>query len=104
MKVQLMVLMEALDHQINIEFTKVNTNFAQVCRIMQISVICLVLEKKEIFKFKIDNKIVKFPTQFCFRSMSSRFSATESREVFLSGNEHDFSVDYNSNDKYDILI
>ena len=71
---------------------------------MLISVICLVMEKKEIFKFKIGNKIVKFPTQFFLRSMSNRFSATESREVFLSGNEHDFSVDYNSNDKYDILI
>ena len=36
-------------------------------------------------------------------SVSDRFSATESREVSLYGNVYDFSVDYNSVDKSDIL-
>ena len=30
------------------------------------------------------------------------FSATESREASLNGNMYDFSVDYNSIDKYDV--
>ena len=55
----------------------------------------------EIFKFKADNKNVNFPTQFC---PGNEFSATESREVSLNGDLYDFSVDYNSIDKYDILI
>ena len=35
--------------------------------------------------------------------MSNGFSATGSREVSLNGNVYDFSVDYNSIDKSDIL-
>ena len=58
---------------------------------------------KEIFKFKADSKNVNFPTQFCLGSISNGFSATESKEVSLDGNEYDFSVDYNSIDKSDIL-
>ena len=63
----------------------------------------LFVNGKEIFKFKSDNKNVNFPTQFCLRSVSSGFSALESREVSLNGNVYDFSVDYNSIDKSHIL-
>ena len=35
--------------------------------------------------------------------MTNGFSAAESREVFLKGNLYDFSVDYNSMDKTNIL-
>ena len=58
---------------------------------------------KELFKFKANNKNINFPNQFCLGSISNGFSANESREVSLSGNVNDFSVDYNSIDKYDIL-
>ena len=58
---------------------------------------------KEIFKFKTDNKNVNFPTQFCLGSVSNGFGAIESREVSLNGSVYDFSVDYNSIDKSDIL-
>ena len=58
---------------------------------------------KEIFKFKADNKNFNFPTQRCVGCISNEFSATESREVSLNGNVHDFSVHYNSIDKFDIL-
>ena len=58
---------------------------------------------KEIIKFKADNKNVKFPTQFRLGIISDRVGATESREVSLNGNVYDFSVDYNSVDKSDIL-
>ena len=63
----------------------------------------LFVNGKEIFKFKVDDKNVNFPTQFCFRSISNRFSATETREVFLNGNVYHFSIDYNSIHKSDIL-
>ena len=42
-------------------------------------------------------------TQLCLGSISNEFSATESREVSLKGIVHDFSVDYDSIDKSDIL-
>ena len=61
----------------------------------------LFVNEKEIFKFKTDNKNVDFPTQFCLRSISN---GTEPRKVSLNGNVYDFSVDYNSIDKSDILI
>ena len=63
----------------------------------------LYVNGKEIFKFKADNKNVNFPTQFCLGSISNGFSATKSKEVSLNGNVYDFSVDYNSIDKFNIL-
>ena len=63
----------------------------------------LFVNGKEILRFKANNKNVNFPTRFCLGSISDGFSATESREVSLNGNVYDFSVDYNSIDKSDIL-
>ena len=63
----------------------------------------LFLNGKEIFKLKAGNKNVHFPTQFCLQSIFNGFSVTESREVSLNGNVYDFSFDYNSIDKSDIL-
>ena len=63
----------------------------------------LFLNGKEIFKFKANNKNVNFPIQFCLGSIFNGFSAAESREVSLNGNVYDFSIDYNSIDKSDIL-
>ena len=50
------------------------------------------VKNKILFKFKADNKNVRFLTQFCLRSISIGFSATESRKVSLYGNVYDFSV------------
>ena len=58
---------------------------------------------KEIFKFKTDNNTFNFSTQYCLGSISNGFSAHESREISLNGNVYDFSVDYDSIDKSDIL-
>ena len=66
-----------------------------------IIVICLLMEKK--IKFKAGNKNFNLPTQFFLGSISTGFSNTESREVSFNGNTYDFSADYNSNDKSDIL-
>ena len=62
---------------------------------MVIIVICLLMEKKSL-KLK--------PTiKFCLRSISNGFSDTESREVSLNRNVYNFSVDYNSIDRFDML-
>ena len=58
---------------------------------------------KRTFKFKAENKNVNFPILSCLGRMSNGFSATESKEVSLNKNEYDFSVGYNSIDKFDIL-
>ena len=63
----------------------------------------LFVNGKEISTFKADNKNVNFPIRFYLGSISDRFSATKSREVSLDRNVYDFSVDYNSIDKSDIL-
>ena len=62
----------------------------------------LFVNGKEIFMFKVNNKNVNFPTQFCLGSISNWFDDTDSREVSLKGNVYDFSVDYNAIDKSDI--
>ena len=52
--------------------------------------------------FKTYNKIVNFPTEFCLRSISNEFGATESQEVSLKGNMQYFSVNHNAIVKSDI--
>ena len=63
----------------------------------------LFVNGKKTFKFKAENKNVNFTTKFCLRSISNGFSNTESREISLNGNVYDFSVDYSSIDKSDII-
>ena len=52
----------------------------------------LFVNEKEIFKFKAENKNVDFPTQFCLRSISSEFNATEYTEVSLNGKIQPFKT------------
>ena len=88
MKVQLFELMEdlvLLRKKVSINLSKANTNFACVYIIMLITVICL-LNRKKIFKFKVDNKNVNFPTQFSLWSISNGFSDAELREASLNEN------------------
>ena len=86
----------------SINFSKANTKF---CFSLHYTAdnSCLFVNGKEIFKFRAGNKNVNFPTQYILGSISTGFSAGESREVSLNGNIYDFSVDYNSIDKSDIL-
>ena len=63
----------------------------------------LFLIGKEIFKYLADNENVDFPTQFCLESIFNGFIATKPGDVSLNGNVYDFSVDYNSINKSDIL-
>ena len=46
---------------------------------------------------------VNFPTQFCLESISNKSNYPGSEEVLFKVNAYDFSVDYNSIDKSDIL-
>ena len=63
----------------------------------------LFVNGKKTIKFKADKKNVNFPTEFCLGSISDGFNATDSREVNLNGNVYDFSADYNSIHRSDIL-
>ena len=82
---------------------KQTQNFVFVCIIMLIILICLLIEKKSL-SLKSTIKNINFQIQFRPRSISNGFSATESREVSLRGNVHDFPVDYSSTDKSDITF
>ena len=63
----------------------------------------LFVNGKEIYKFKADDKNVNFPTQFCLGSISNKFDAADSRQLSLKGNVYDFSVDYDTINKSDII-
>ena len=100
-----MVLMEALDQQkkkLNINFTEANTKLYLSLHYNADNSYMFV-NGKEVFRFKAGNINVNFPTQFCLRSISNRFSANEFREVSSNENVSDFSVDYNYIDKSDII-
>ena len=62
------------------------------------------VNRKEILKFKANNENVNFPIQLCLGSISNKNGAIDSREVSLKGNLYDFSVNYNSIDKSNILF
>ena len=54
----------------------------------------------EIYKFKADNKNIQVLTQFCLRSLSNKFEATDSREGSSKENMYEFSVDYNDTKRF----
>ena len=58
---------------------------------------------KKCLKFKASYKNVNFQTQFCLGSISNESVDYDSREVSLKDNVYDFSVDYKSIDKSNIL-
>ena len=68
---------------------------------MLIIVICLLMEKKSL-NLKPAIKMLT-SNSFFLGSISNGFSATESRKVSLNQNVYNFSLDYNSIDKSDIL-
>ena len=96
--------MEALvyEKKIDINFIKAKAKF---CLSLQYH--CdnsyLLVNGKEIYKFKASNKNVNFPSQFCPGSISSKLDYVDSGEVSLKGNVYDFLVDYLAVDKYNIL-
>ena len=63
----------------------------------------LLVNRKEILKFKTINKYFNFQTQFCLGSIYNESSVAESKEVSLNGNLYDFPVNYNAIYKFNIL-
>ena len=92
----------APEETFSINFSKANTKFCLSLH-YHADNSYLFVNGKEIFKYKANNKNVNFPAQFCLRSISNGFSVAESREVSLSGNVYDFSVNCNCIDKSDKL-
>ena len=90
------------EKKFSINFAKANTKFCLSLHYNEDNSY-LFVNGREILKFKANNKNVNFPTQFCLGIISSGFRASESTEVSLSGNVYDFSVDYSSTDKSDVL-
>ena len=90
------------EKKFGINISKANTRF---CLSLHYNVgnSYLLVNGKELFKFKADTRNVNFPTQFCLGSIPNGFSAHEPREVFLNRNIYNFSVNYNSIDKFGIL-
>ena len=86
----------------SINFSEANTNF---CLSLHYDAdnSYLFVNGKKVFKFKANKKNVNFPTPFRQGSISVGFSTTDSRDVSLNGSVYDFSFDYNSIDKSDIL-
>ena len=91
----------ALEKKFRINSTKVNTKFYLSLHYNGDNS-DLFVNGQEICKFKVSNGNDNFPIWFCLGSIPDRFSASESRQVSLNGNVYDFSVDYNSIDKYEI--
>ena len=50
--------------------------------------------RKEICKFKSNNKSFNFPNQLCLGSISNKFDYVKVIGVSLKGNVYDFSLDY----------
>ena len=71
----------------SINFTKANTKF---CLSLHYNADNSYLFVHGFVKFKVDDKNVNFPKQFCLLIISNGFSATESGELSLNGNEYDF--------------
>ena len=68
---------------------KQSQNFAWVYIAIMIIVIFF-YNRKEINKFKANNKNGNFPTQFCLGSISSKFDYVESEKLSLKGSVYDF--------------
>ena len=61
----------------------------------------LLINEKEIYKFKVDHGTINFPTQFYQGSISNEFGA--SREVSFKGNVYNCLVNFNATYKSNIL-
>ena len=92
----------ASEKNIDINFNKAKAEFC-------LSLHCnadngyLSVNGKEIYKFKASNKNNSFPYRFCPGTISNEFATLDLGEVSFVVNVYDFSVDYKSTDKSDIL-
>ena len=89
--------MEALEQKFSTNFSKPKT---KLCLSLHYNGdnSYLFVNGKKIYKFEANNKNVNFPNQFCLGSISNKC-----RGRYLKGNVYDFSVDYDTINKSDIL-
>ena len=63
----------------------------------------LFLNRKEIYNFEFYNKNVDFPYQFVQGNISKKLVCVKTEKVSFKGSVYDFSINYNTNEKFDIL-
>ena len=104
MKVQLLILIETLVHQkkLDINFSKAKAKFCLSLH-YKADNSYLFVNWKEIYKFKASNKNNKFQSPFCLWSISNAFDYVDLERVSFKGNVYDFSTDYGTVGKSDIL-
>ena len=86
----------------NINSSKAKIKFCLSC-ITMVTIVTCVLAEKISASWKQVIKKVKFPSQFCLRSISTKFDYVDAEQVFLKENVYDFAVHYDAFDKSDIL-
>ena len=97
-------IMEALNHRrkrLAVILVKQVQDFAWVCIIMPIILICLLMEKGYL-SLKLAIKILAFRLNFVLKVCLRYLVLLNLTEYLLNENVYDFSVDYNSIDKSDI--
>ena len=92
----------AREKKFSINFSKAKTQFCVSLHYNSDNSYLLV-NGKEIYKFKASNKNVNLLFQFCLGNISNEIDYVNSEEVSLKGNIYDFSVDFNAIHKYYIL-
>ena len=105
MKEILLVLVEALVHQkknLLLILVKQTQSFAWVYIIMLIIVIWFLMEKKYL-SLNPKIKILTFQHNFVWEVLLMYLVLLTLEKYLVNGNMYDFSVDYNSIDKSDIL-
>ena len=90
------------EKKFSINFRRENTKSLSSFHVNGDNSYFLLMEKKSL-NLNLINKNFNFPTQFCLRSKSNGFGATESREVSLKGDVYDFPVEYSAIDQSDKL-
>ena len=86
MKDLLKKIMAVLVHQkkkLSINFSKTNTKLYFISLSYNGDNNCLLVNRKEIYKLKANNKNINFPNQFCLGNISNEFEDFEAEEVSL---------------------
>ena len=88
------------EKKISFNFSKANTRFS-ISLHCNGDESCFYVNKTEIYKFKAKYNISWY--NFCLGSISKDFTKDEQSEIYLSNTVYDFSVDYSSVKKENIL-
>ena len=90
------------EKRFSINFSKTNTKFDLSLHYNHDNSY-LFVNRKEIYRFKANDKSLNFPTKFCLGSIFNKFGDIDSREVNWKENVFYLSVDCNAIGKFVIL-